>query len=219
MPIIFLTSPVLQSAKLPSRSSIPTFPPSSAAPVASETPAADPLLPTPEPSQQDLATQISSLRAELRDKRIAQGTFWKRLKLQAVEIKQLKAELETAGRAHEGLGLKLTQEQNKTKAVERKFEVAVANHASAVDKLTRIMPELEELRLAKEQGELCWAREKHGYAEQLKELELEKSTVIQVSALFSEFNARSLFMMWFPPETGATERPKRSRRQDPEAPK
>ncbi|KAF8599305.1 hypothetical protein BDV93DRAFT_592084 [Ceratobasidium sp. AG-I] len=179
MTAVYTTTSAVKSIGLPSKPVVDMFRLPTTTPHILETPSAKPLLPTPESSQQDLATQISSLRDELRDKRISHAARYKQLKLQAAEIQKLKTGLEVAGRVHKELGLKLGQEQDKTKAVAKKFDVAVANHASAVDKLMRVMPELEELRLAKEQGEHYRAHEEREHGKQLKNLELEKDANIQ----------------------------------------
>ena len=183
MATVYATTSAVLSIEQPSKLVADMFHLSNTTSYAPETSSAEPLLPTPESSQQDLSTQISSLRDELRNKRIAQAACCKQIKHQAAEIQKLKTQLEAAGRIHKEIGLKLDQEQDKTKAVARKLGVAVANHASAVDKLMRVMPELEELRLAKEQDEHCWAYEKREHAEQLKDLELKKDANIQVCNL------------------------------------
>lgn len=177
-------SSAVHSVSLPSILAFNIFEPSAITPPASETSTAEPLLPSPEPSRQDLASQISSLRDELRNNRIGQAARCSQLKFQATEIDKMKAELEAAGRIHEELGLKLSQERNKAKAVAKKLDVAVANHASAVDKLMRVMPKLEELRRVKAQVENRQEREIQKHTRQFNELAAEKDANIQVSTRF-----------------------------------
>ncbi|KAH7311192.1 hypothetical protein B0J17DRAFT_724692 [Rhizoctonia solani] len=110
-----------------------------------------PLLPTPVLSIDELARQISILRAELRDGRLLQAKQRTQLNQELSYIAELTRKYNDVKQERQELKTKLILERDAAAATQKRLNVAVKNHAEAQDKCTRTMAECEGLRMVNEE--------------------------------------------------------------------
>ncbi|CAE6423169.1 unnamed protein product [Rhizoctonia solani] len=109
------------------------------------------LLPSPQLSTDGLVNQISTLRAELRDGRILQARQCNQLNQEATRMAELTRKYKDVKQERQELKTKLGYERDAAAAIQKRFNVAVKNHAEAQDKCARTMVECERLRILNEQ--------------------------------------------------------------------
>ncbi|CAE7191223.1 unnamed protein product, partial [Rhizoctonia solani] len=109
------------------------------------------VLPSPQPSTDDLTNQISALRTELRDGRLLQARQRSQLDREAAHIAELTWKYKDIKQERQELKTKLVQEQDSAAAIHKRLVVAVKNHAEAQDKCARTMAECEGLRMLNEE--------------------------------------------------------------------
>ncbi|KAG9114249.1 hypothetical protein FRC07_007672, partial [Ceratobasidium sp. 392] len=146
-------------------------------------------MPTPQRSTPELAAQLTAMRAELRDGRILQARQRGQINQDAAHIRDLEAKLHVAKLAREDLQLDLKCEQNATRAVERRLEVAVANHSKAIDQCARQSAETEILRLDKSQLE-TELRQKNERLEDLEKLWKQAEERVKEAESMGDIEAR-----------------------------
>ncbi|CUA73682.1 hypothetical protein RSOLAG22IIIB_01204 [Rhizoctonia solani] len=110
-----------------------------------------PLLPSPEPSADELTSQISALRAELRDGRLTQARQRNQLNQEAAHIAELTRKYKEVKQERQELKAKLVHERDTAAAIQKRLYVAVKNHAEAQDKCARTMADCEGLRMLNEE--------------------------------------------------------------------
>ncbi|CAE6441052.1 unnamed protein product [Rhizoctonia solani] len=108
------------------------------------------VLPSPEPSVDELTSQISALRAELRDGRLTQARQRSQLNQEGAHIAELTRKYKDVKQERQELKTKLVHEKDAAAAIQKRLNVAVKNHAEAQDKCARTMVECEGLRMLNE---------------------------------------------------------------------
>lgn len=106
-----------------------------------------PVIPTPEPSNAELRSQITALRAELRDGRLLQAKQRSELNQESARVSALMRKYKDVKRERSEFRTKLNYERDEVLAVRKRLNVAVKNHAEAQDKCARTMVECERLRI------------------------------------------------------------------------